>query len=84
MARNVHRWKWPFMIGILGNLLSCGSRPPPNSTLLIVSTPAIGSIAAREQVLRGLMAAHNQQFQNAEQYLEEAYHLDPHPTIVQL
>jgi len=84
MAHNVHRWTSVILIGMLAYLLSCGNRPPPDSTLLITSTPDIGSIAAREQVLRGLMAAHNEQFDNAEQYFEEAYRFDPHPTIVQL
>ena len=84
MAHNIHRWTSVILIGMLGYLLSCGNRPPPDSTLLIASAPDIGSIAAREQVLRGLMAAHNQQFNNAEQHFEEAYNSDPHPTIVQL
>jgi hypothetical protein len=69
----------------LTGLLSCGTKPPLDSTLLTGSTSeSIGSIAAREQVLRGLMAGHNQQLQNAEHHFEKAYRFDPHPTIVQL
>lgn len=84
MDHSVHQWTYLILLSMLGYLLSCGNKPPPDSTLLLISTPDIGSIAAREQVLRGLMALHNQQFTNADQHFKEAYRFDPHPTIVEL
>lgn len=71
---------------LLGYWFQFGCTPKqPQSTLLAVSiSPPIGSIGAREEVLRGLMASHNQQWTAAATHFDNAYRFDPHPTILSL
>ena len=71
---------------LLGYWLQLGCTPkPPQSTLLDIPTSSpIGSIGAREEILRGLMASHNQQWTDATKHFDKAYRFDPHPTILSL
>ena len=70
---------------VLGLCVSCGSKIPSDSSLLNPPTPKkIGTIPARENLLKALMASHAQTWSSSEQYFQSAYHADPHPTIVQL
>ena len=65
--------------------VSCRGKLPGDSTLLNPPTPKkIGTIPARENLLKALMASHAETWSSSEQYFQDAYRADPHPTIVQL
>ena len=67
--------------------LICGCRNtlPINSGLLNPSTgEQIGTINARESLLRALMSSHSNDWSNSEQHFIDAHRSDPHPTIVEL
>ena len=74
-----------FRIIVLGLCVSCRGKLPSDSTLLNPpTTKQVGTIAARENLLKSLMAGHAQTWSESEQYFQDAYQSDPHPTIVQL
>ena len=71
------------LILVLGT--GCRGKLPTESTLLNPpKTEQIGTIPARENLLRALMASHTLDWSNSEQYFNDAYRSDPHSTIVEL
>ena len=77
MAHNLHIGIWIFVWG-------CFAKQPSLEELSIPSDPEIGSIAAREKVIRALLAVENNEQEIAQQLFFEAHKLDPHPTIERL
>ena len=74
-----------FRIIVLSLCVSCRGKLPSDSTLLNPPTQQqIGTIPARENLLKALMASHAETWSSSEQYFQDAYRADPHPTIVQL
>ena len=75
------------LIGILGLFLfgGCRGKLPSNSPLLNPSTSEqIGTIKARQSLLKALMAGHSQDWSDSKQHFDDAHRSDPHPTIVEL
>ena len=70
---------------VLSLCIGCRGKFPSDSTLLNPTTPKqTGTIPARENLLKALMTSHTEAWTTSEQYFQEAYRSDPHPTIVQL
>ena len=87
MAPKLHVRKLSLLciVSILGIFSGCHKKFPADSSLLSVpTTEQIGTVYARENVLKGLMVGHEQSWSESAQYFEKAYQSDQHPTIVQL
>ena len=70
---------------VLSFICGCRGKAPSDSSLLNPpSRQPIGTIQARERLLKALMASHSAAWSDSEQYFKEAHHSDPHPTIVEL
>ena len=68
-----------FRIIVLSLCVSCRGKLPSDSTLLNPPTPQqIGTIPARENLLKALMASHAETWSSSEQYFQDAYRADPH------
>ena len=73
------------MASILILFAGCHKKLPTDSSLLNVpETEQVGTVYARENLLKALMASHDQSWTDSAQYFENAYQSDRHPTIVQL
>ena len=74
-----------FGLILVGLCVGCRGKAPSESTLLNPpTTEQIGTIPARENLLKALMASHTLSWSDAEQYFNDAHRSDPHPTIVEL
>lgn len=83
MVRNQHQIFCNMLV--LSLCVSCRGKIPSDSTLLNPPTSdRVGTIPARESLLKALMASHAETWSESEQYFQDAYRADPHPTIVQL
>ena len=66
-------------------IFGCRNKVPSNSNLLNPpSSEQIGTIPAREGLLKALMASHSHAWSDCERYFDAAERSDPHPTIVEL
>ena len=65
-------------------LCGCFAKQPSLEELTLPTDPEIGSIYAREKVLRALLAIENKDIEEAQKLFLEAHKLDPHPTIKRL
>ena len=81
-----HRLRASFwMILVLCFVCGCRSKIRSDSSLLNPpSRQSIGTIKARESLLKALMASHSADWSNSELHFKEAHKSDPHPTIVEL
>ena len=66
-------------------VFGCRNKLPSNSNLLNPpNSEQIGTIPARESLLKALMASHSQAWSDSEQHFDDAQRSDSHPTIVEL
>ena len=66
-------------------IYGCRNKLPSNSNLLNPPiSEQIGTIPARESLLKALMASHSHTWSDSERHFTDAHRSDPHPTIVEL
>lgn len=83
MARKSSNFFW--MSLVLCFVCGCRNKLPSDSSLLNPpSRQPIGTIKARESLLKALMASHSADWSDSELHFQEAHKSDPHPTIVEL